>query len=324
MKKYYHVILMLLLSVSICRGQGNWRVATLEQIMADPNYSLYEGIYRGSPPWFTAWHINKAKQLDKAYIKVLYDADIRIDTLPDRRGKDRVLTLIGEKWISTTGYSFYQESMLNSFPSLPSESKQKFRIPSGYACIINWMVWRDVHKRNIINRFALPLMKDYSIGYEEKDPIFEWHMVESFEEICGYICQKAETFFCGRYWSVWFTPEIPVDGGFWKFTGLPGLVLKATDAEAFFSFVATGIEETNECIEDYRYPLVKTKTYTRSQCRKIEADYFISPLLYSNVFSEHYMLQPTIITRDTPKSLVLDKIYTAENYMNIHFPMEKE
>ena len=57
----------------------------------------------------------------------------------------------------------------------------------------------------------------------------------------GYPCQKATATFRGRDYEAWFTPEIPVNDGPWKFFGLPGLILKVTDAENIFSFVCVGL-----------------------------------------------------------------------------------
>ena len=37
-------------------------------------------------------------------------------------------------------------------------------------------------------------------------------------------------------------PDIPVDGGPYKFRGLPGLILKVEDSEKHFSWTMTGIE----------------------------------------------------------------------------------
>lgn len=58
--------------------------------------------------------------------------------------------------------------------------------------------------------------------------------------IANYQCQKAQTDFRGRTWTVWFTTDIPINDGPWKLRGLPGLILKAEDKKGDFLF---------ECIE---------------------------------------------------------------------------
>lgn len=67
--------------------------------------------------------------------------------------------------------------------------------------------------------------------YEEELPHFDWNLTEDTDMVCGYKCQKAVASFRGRDWNVWYTEEIPVDNGPWKFNGLPGLILKAEDSK---------------------------------------------------------------------------------------------
>ncbi|MCR4774425.1 MAG: GLPGLI family protein [Prevotella sp.] len=64
---------------------------------------------------------------------------------------------------------------------------------------------------------------------EEAIPIMEWSIMEdSAKNVCGYECHKATTNFRGRTWEVWYTDDVPVSAGPWKFGGLPGLILQAT------------------------------------------------------------------------------------------------
>lgn len=60
----------------------------------------------------------------------------------------------------------------------------------------------------------------------------------------NYECLLAESDYHGRRWKAWFTPEIPMQYGPWKFHGLPGLILKA-EAPGGFMFVATGLASTS-------------------------------------------------------------------------------
>lgn len=55
-------------------------------------------------------------------------------------------------------------------------------------------------------------------------------------KIGAYKVQKAETDFSGRKWTAWFTQDIPVMDGPYKFSGLPGLIVKVEDAKGDYSF----------------------------------------------------------------------------------------
>jgi len=78
--------------------------------------------------------------------------------------------------------------------------------------------------------------------FAEAIPPQAWQIAADTATILGYLCQKAIATFRGRNYEAWFSPEIPVNDGPWKFFGLPGLILKITDTENIFSFTCVGIE----------------------------------------------------------------------------------
>lgn len=56
--------------------------------------------------------------------------------------------------------------------------------------------------------------------------IFNWQLHLEAKELLGYKCQKATTNYRGRSYTAYFTTEIPIKDGPWKFYGLPGLILE--------------------------------------------------------------------------------------------------
>lgn len=78
----------------------------------------------------------------------------------------------------------------------------------------------------------------------------DWEITGEREDVLGYSCQKAVVRdYYGRDWTAWFTTEIPVPNGPWKLHGLPGLILKAEDAEGHFTFTCIAIKEAKNPIE---------------------------------------------------------------------------
>lgn len=71
----------------------------------------------------------------------------------------------------------------------------------------------------------------------------QWQLEEEEILILGYLCQKAVCHFRGRDYTAWFTLDIPINDGPYKFYGLPGLILMMEDSEKNFRFTAIGLEQ---------------------------------------------------------------------------------
>lgn len=77
---------------------------------------------------------------------------------------------------------------------------------------------------------------------QESTGLFAWTITGKRKEHGSYTAHEALTTFRGRNYKAWFTYDIPVDAGPWKFHGLPGLILEVTDEELGVQFYATSIE----------------------------------------------------------------------------------
>lgn len=77
--------------------------------------------------------------------------------------------------------------------------------------------------------------------YEEDWEKPEWEITDESKDIIGFQCFKANADYRGRRWTVWFTPEIPIQDGPWKLCGLPGLILEAEDGGKVYHFLANGL-----------------------------------------------------------------------------------
>jgi GLPGLI family protein len=88
-------------------------------------------------------------------------------------------------------------------------------------------------REKIISRYILT---------SEIKPDIKWNIVEEVKMIKNFTCLKATTEFRGRKYTAWFTPDIPISDGPWKFKGLPGLILSITDEDFQVFIYATDIE----------------------------------------------------------------------------------
>lgn len=91
----------------------------------------------------------------------------------------------------------------------------------------NIVYWNNETNKMISRDF---LGGSYAVQVNEETPNFNWKIVDSVKTINGYNCYKAlSENFRGRSYTAWFTYEIPVPFGPYKFNGLPGLILEIYD-----------------------------------------------------------------------------------------------
>ncbi len=96
----------------------------------------------------------------------------------------------------------------------------------------------EVFDGNITSMFR------YTEPYEAQT----WEIGDSTKNILGYECLMASSDYHGRHWTAWFSPDIPIQDGPWKLSGLPGLILEAQEESGQHHFIATGINATTKPI----------------------------------------------------------------------------
>ena len=118
-------------------------------------------------------------------------------------------------------------------------------------------VFKDISKSMTMPKFSEKIYKFYpdmkvqyaerissgftpmNIGYSE-DLKFDWKISNEKQKIGSYNAQKATTDFGGRKWIAWFTTDIPLQDGPYKFHGLPGLIVKIEDDAKNYSWELKG------------------------------------------------------------------------------------
>jgi GLPGLI family protein len=89
---------------------------------------------------------------------------------------------------------------------------------------------------------------------------FQWNFTSQSKQIEGYFCRKAICIWRGRAFSAWFTEEIPIAEGPWKFGGLPGLILEIYDEEKIFYWKISGMKEVPKVAIEIPKPQTDYKT----------------------------------------------------------------
>ncbi|MBP3839699.1 MAG: GLPGLI family protein [Chryseobacterium sp.] len=142
-----------------------------------------------------------------------------------------------------------------------------------------------------------------NIGYND-DTKLNWKISNEKAKIGSYNTQKATTEFGGRTWNAWFTPDIPLQDGPYKFHGLPGLIVKIEDDGKNYSWELKGnkkVENFNEVT--YLETLSpggnggKVQEVTREKFTKTFTDFKKDPFA-----SARPMLRPEMLSQKMPGS----------------------
>lgn len=107
-----------------------------------------------------------------------------------------------------------------------------------------------------------------------------WQPVaDSSAVILGYQCSMAVATYKGRTWYAWYAEDIPLDVGPWKLGGLPGLILRAYDAQKHYDFTAAGIVNADPQALIY-YKGGKYEPVNRKTLNGIYRRYYADPAGY--------------------------------------------
>lgn len=111
------------------------------------------------------------------------------------------------------------------------------------------------NKRTIQDAIFLDYYK-----FEDDNLPQKWTIiVDSMQTILGYECKKAVCSYRGRNYEAWYSIDLAVNAGPWKFSGLPGLIMSVRDTAGHYTFEITGIENIKEPIDYIEY---NTRKYT--------------------------------------------------------------
>lgn len=75
----------------------------------------------------------------------------------------------------------------------------------------------------------------------QDNPTFSWKLEKGTKNILGYNCLEASVKFRGREYIAYYAPDIKINAGPWKFSGLDGLILYVESKDKNYIFEATSI-----------------------------------------------------------------------------------
>lgn len=128
-----------------------------------------------------------------------------------------------------------------------------------------------------LTAFEQILLVHYRI--EESSAALAWRILPDTQRVAGYACQRAAVDYGGRHWLAWFTREVPISDGPYKFSGLPGLIVQVQDTQSFYVFALTSLT-TLPSGPVIALPTWPTRPATRAQMRQTMYDYKRNPFAF--------------------------------------------
>ena len=116
-------------------------------------------------------------------------------------------------------------------------------------------------------------MEAYNISDDRK---INWKILPEKEKIGEWNAQKAEADFAGRHWIAWFSTDIPIQDGPYKFNGLPGLIVKIEDKTGSHKMELKGIKNITGNV-DINVFEVKEIAVNSKQFQKVLKEYENDP-----------------------------------------------
>lgn len=115
----------------------------------------------------------------------------------------------------------------------------------------------------------------YNFSYLEPDKL-KWLLENDTKLIDGFVCQKATVTAFGRNFIAWFSKDIPINDGPFKFYGLPGLILEIYDTKMYYHFrmIKHAPQERVSLLEIPELKLSNIKEIDKQSFFKAKKEYF--------------------------------------------------
>jgi len=208
----------------------------------------------------------KCNLLDTCILKVTYSLCFVNDTIKRDKMKDIQQLKLGHKVSSCFSYLLYQKDSIAT--ALEKKGAKSFPAQNDYLFPEEVVTYSTKNQILVRYRTTFDFM---NLCYMEALPNIQWNLSDEHDNILGYNCQKALCEFRGRKYIAWYSTEIPISAGPYKFHGLPGLILAISDMANDYCWECIGIQKgnNNDFVSQYKGKYRKDKTVTREETRNV-------------------------------------------------------
>lgn len=217
------------------------------------------------------------KEIGQAVMEFMYDYRHLRDTADvTSEATDRMLLQVGYGLSKFTSYRTMQIDSLIRISTADQVQANPERYIGGetYSIYKNYPTGKFTTTDKIATDWFL---------VEELIPEQQWTLTEGTKEILGYKCKSAKCSFRGRDYTAYYTDEIPVADGPWKFGGLPGFIMEVHDAHNHYSFTCVGINSKAD--RAITMPEVSYNKTSRVKFYQTKHHYDTNPLGYLETVS---------------------------------------
>jgi GLPGLI family protein len=183
---------------------------------------------------------------DSSTLEIKYKYTYLIDTLDKNNTLSEPMVLLtnGQKSIY---YGENHKIFMDDFRKQLQDAVKTGKVIDPSSNVSKARSSHSVYKDNNLIYISAPLGGTRYI-FEIDEPIWKIYNKET-KDISGYKCVKAITKINNRTYTAWFTYDIPISDGPYKFKGLPGLVLKLNEENNYISFDLLSLKKATLSIE---------------------------------------------------------------------------
>lgn len=217
--------------------------------------------------------ISNYQVLDTASVVIMYRKIYRPDANSELTLEEPMMLQVGSCVSSFFSYKLFQMDSVYTASDFQPWAGSVGRVDP-------YIILRMKQEERLRVIIRMPFQSNAGFVYDEKIPETNWSVRTDTTKIMqGYTCVLAEGECGGRKWIVWFTPEVPLDAGPWKLSGLPGLIMQAHDANKEYIFELTALLNKRDKICQYGWRL---KKMLKAEWQKMEREMYKSPWRFVN------------------------------------------
>lgn len=230
---------------------------------------------------FTCLFSQQKAEKSLSELEVQYEYSFVRDTTDvDQSHRFKELMLLDFNSNTSLFYSQQYVAAREIFKKAAAAAQTSSNVEIRAADLPKYKVGYSIYREGSKIYFTSHINRDF---YTFENTYLSWDTnYKDVKTILGYKCNKATTKFGNRIYTAWYTKDIPVSEGPYRFKGLTGLILEISDANKYHSFIAIGIEKKEVEIA----PLQKGIPVTREMYIKKREEFKNNPYPQSKTLTK--------------------------------------